>query len=365
MLLSLLTFAIPVRVWRTGQLPSPLLPVVVRGPDVEMPRRVWIDTDAACGHARRTDPDDCFGLLLLAKAPGIDIAGISTVFGNAPIDVADATTRDVVAALSAEGLHVPTVYRGSATALPDTGLATPATAHTALRRALEEGPLTVIALGPLTNIAAALAGRPDLQKRVGRLVAVMGRRPGHVFHPAEGIGGGMLFGHGPVFRDFNFDMDRTAATLVLAMQVPTTLIPYDVARHVSVTGADLAALEAYGGSAAWIATRARPWLDFWEKQIGRPGFFPFDLLAGAYVLDHRQFDCAPAQAWVSKDDQLKNIWIFDPMAMLVGLPEHVPTGAVAHAAVVYCTNIDPRLHGRLMAALVGGPDFHESKYRIP
>jgi hypothetical protein len=40
---------------------------------------------------------------------------------------------------------------------------------------------------------------------------------GHIFHPAEGAGGGMLFGHGPVFRDFNFEMDMTAATRIVAL----------------------------------------------------------------------------------------------------------------------------------------------------
>jgi hypothetical protein len=64
----------------------------------------------------------------------------------------------------------------------------------------------VVALGPLTNLAAVLDARPELRSRVARVVAVMGRRPGHVFHPAEGAGGGLLFGHGPVFRDFNFDL---------------------------------------------------------------------------------------------------------------------------------------------------------------
>jgi hypothetical protein len=85
--LALLSFAIPVPIWRTGELPAPPLPLVERGPIVSMPDRIWIDTDAACGHSRTTDPDDCLAILLLARTPGVAIAGISTVFGNTPLTV--------------------------------------------------------------------------------------------------------------------------------------------------------------------------------------------------------------------------------------------------------------------------------------
>ena len=179
----------------------------------------------------------------------------------------------------------------------------PEPAHAALQKALADGPLTLVSLGPLTNVAAALTDRPDLRANVARLVAVMGRRPGHLFHPAEGAGGGILFGHGPVFRDFNFDQDRQAATTVIAMGLPTTLVPYEVARQVMLGDADLGRMDAAGNPAAWVARRARGWLDFWQEDIGREGFYPFDLLAAAYVVEPRLFDCAQAHAWVSQDSQ--------------------------------------------------------------
>ena len=197
-LLALLTFAFPIREWRTGELAAPPLPVVDGGPHVAIPPRVWIDTDAACGAGRTTDPDDCFAIVLMALAPEVDLVGISTVAGNASLDVTDSTTRALIAKI-ARGRRAVPVYRGPASAPP-------------LVKALDQGPLTLIALGPLTNLDAVLHGRPELRAKVGRLVAVMGRRPGHLFHPAEGEGkGGILFGHGPVFSDFNFEQDRVAA----------------------------------------------------------------------------------------------------------------------------------------------------------
>jgi purine nucleosidase len=344
------TFALPIPVWRTGELPAPPLPLVEGGPAIHMPVRLWIDTDAACGHSRTTDPDDCLALLLLTQAHGVEIVGLSTVYGNAPLDVTDRTTRALVAALDRFGATPPPVYRGAAGPGGEDGSAAPAPAHLALQHALTQGPLTVVSLGPLTNVAAALRDRPDLQAQVARLVAVMGRRRGHLFHPTEGAGGGILFGHGPVFRDFNVAQDPHAAAVVLGMQLPLTLIPYEVARDVSLTGRDLAQLEAHGGVAAWVASRAQGWLDFWATEIGRRGFYPFDLLAGAYVLAPPLFDCVNAAAWVGEDDTVWG-WFSQAQALLVGVGKERPTAGHTSHTVLYCPQIDPTMHQWLFASL--------------
>jgi purine nucleosidase len=292
---ALVTFALPVKEWGTGDQGLAPLDSVPEAATPPFPRRVWIDTDAACGHAPRTDPDDCFAIALLARSSELEIAGISTVAGNAAHDVVEATTRALVAQLASP---VP-VYSG-------------AEADVALTAALERGPLTILALGPLTNLARVLENNPALAKRVPRLVAVMGRRPGHLFHPAEGAGGGILFGHGPVFRDFNFALDPQAAARVLALRVPMSLVPYDAARGIELTAADLDRLETF---LPWIVPRARGWLEYWRSDIGRAGFYPFDLLAAAYVLEPSWLRCTPVRAWVGKDDTLFLPWA--PAALLI------------------------------------------------
>ncbi|HET9130582.1 MAG TPA: nucleoside hydrolase, partial [Terriglobia bacterium] len=108
----------------------------------------------------------------------------------------------------------------------------PREAHEALRKALQEEPLAIVALGPLTNVALALKDRPQRQANVTRLVTVMGRRKGHVFHPVEGGTAHSFLGHGPIFRDFNLTEDEQAAAVVLAMGLPLTLIPYEAARYI-------------------------------------------------------------------------------------------------------------------------------------
>ena len=85
--------ALPVRLWRTGQLALPDLVYSAALPGAAKPARVWVDADAACGTGKRRDPDDCLALLSLASASDIDIVGISTVFGNAPVSEPSAAGR--------------------------------------------------------------------------------------------------------------------------------------------------------------------------------------------------------------------------------------------------------------------------------
>ena len=326
----LVGFAMPVETWRTGD--RGLAPLTFEPPPPGSDlARLWIDTDAACGHSARTDPDDCLAIALLARAAGDRIAGISTVGGNAPPKVVERTTRELAKRLSAELGRTLSVHAG----------------HQGLAAALEQGPLTVVALGPLTNVAAVLDARPDLRPRVARLVAVMGRRPGHLFHPAEGAGGGMLFGHGPIFRDFNFAMDPRAAARVVALNLPLTLVPYDAARRIEIGERDLERLAAAGGALGWTAERSRAWLAYWREDIGRQGFCPFDLLAAAYVVEPRQFGCAVVQVWVGED--ITMFW--RPTALLVGQGQVRPAKPQARGSALYCADLSAGIKPRLMARL--------------
>ncbi len=308
----LVTFALPVETWRTGDQGLTPLESAPAAATPRFSRRVWIDTDAACGHTRRTDPDDCFAIALLLRFAELDIVGISTVAGNAAQHVVDATTRKLV------GDTVP-VHGG----------------WKALQAALEKEPLTLLALGPLTNVAGALGERPELAAHVSRVVAVMGRRPGHIFHPAEGAGGGILFGHGPVFRDFNFALDRQAAARILELELPLTLVPYDAARGIELNADDLDRLQP---ALPWVVGEARGWLDYWRTDIGRAGFYPFDLLAAAYVVEPSGFRCTRVRARVGRDRTLFIPWLAE--ALLVE-----PS---ADGRVLYCA----RAHGELKASLL-------------
>ena len=346
-----LSCTVSVRSWRTGESEERPLPLVQDGPHVDRPSRVWIDTDAAC-IGLHADPDDCLAILTLMYSPGIEIVGISTVFGNAPLSVVGRTTRDLVGRIA--GSSSMPVHSGSSTALEAEGTTSIEPAHAALERALEHGPLTIVSLGPLTNVAATLRRRPDLADNIGLLVLVMGRRPGHVFHPAEGrSSSGILFGHGPIFRDFNFSKDRASAAIVLRLAERISLTPYAAAREVMVTRRDLARLGSGSRAAAWLAERAGPWLDYWEKDVGLPGFYPFDALAALYVLQPQQFNCAKTFAWIAEDDRLPLLWrvALGSTGLLVGPEAERPQITRAAGSVTYCGGVDDGLKDLLLDLL--------------
>lgn len=355
--LAMLVLALPVQTWRTGRAPVEPLAFTISGPQIEPAERIWIDTDAACGAGPRVDPDDCFAIVLLMKLRSAHIAGVSTVFGNAPLAVTDSTTRNLLSRLGLEKIHGVNVYTGAAGPIDDSSTTStiPATpASDALREALAKGPLTIVSLGPLTNIAAALEHIPHLRANVKALVTVMGRRPGHIFHPAEGAAGASLLGHGPAFRDFNFAKDKEAASRIVAMQLPMVLVPYDAGINLAIDAADLENLSRAGGVLAGTATSATGWLSYWKNNVGQSGFYPFDLAAAAYVQHPASFDCATVDVIMRRDDAVWTSWFYRPKALLVSPAKHSQQEAPSSALTRYCPTTRDGLKRTLLAELVGG-----------
>jgi hypothetical protein len=163
----------------------------------------------------------------------------------------------------------------------------------------------------------------------------------------------MLFGHGPVFTDFNFAQDRAAAAWLVDSGLPVTLVPYEGAREVTLGGRDLDALARAGAAGDWVAARARGWLDYWRDQVGRDGFYPFDLVGAAYALEPSLFDCADVAARVEKDERLWG-WLGAPPALLVGPGNSSADPPVAQGTVRYCPRLQPALSRRLMERLTSG-----------
>ncbi len=334
-------FAVTQRdVWLTGRMQRDELDLIRAGPTVNMSSRVWIDTDAACGATPRTDPDDCFAIAWLVSRD-VDIVGISTSFGNATSNVVESTVKSLVATMTETGMPPIPIWKGLAEPVSPNEVATEPSVI-ALRAALEAGPLTILSLGPLTNLFAALDGRPDLKRHVSRVIAVMGHRPGHLFHPAEGRGIGALLRHGPIFRDLNFSVDQDAATQLFAMKLPLTLIPYDAAHRILITGPDLEKLGRRGRALGWIAERAKGWLAFWNEDMGLPGFYPFDWIAAAYLVNPQLFDCVQTKAQVAREWMF---WIIPRRSLVV---DPTASGETAND-VLYCPQTASTTHDFLIS----------------
>ncbi len=200
--------------------------------------RVWVDTDVALG-APRGDVDDGFALAALFAAHlrgTVELLGISTVFGNASA----ALSRDCAGALArAAGLD-PAILAGAERAGEDT----PAAGAIA---GLPPG-TQLLALGPLTNVAAACRRNPGLESAL-ELRAV----------------GGNLSSRGflaPLWPfEFNFARDAAGAKAVLAKPWKSlTLYPLDVVKDLGVGGEELLAARRLGPLGRALSEGSRRWL---------------------------------------------------------------------------------------------------------
>lgn len=273
-------------------------------------KRIWIDTDPACGHSSSSDVDDCLAITAMLASSEVNIVGISTVFGNESINITHKVARNLIQKAINNGMYSAPIYAGARSRRTVSSQASKA-----LIEALESGPLTILALGPLTNIATALKARPDLSKNLIEVVAVMGKRPGQVFRPAEGSSRS-IFGRIITFSDLNFSKDPQAAKQVLNSDVPVTLTPYELSRQVEITSHNLDLMAAKGNISQWLAGQSRQWLRFWTDIIGREGFYPFDLIAAAYLLEPRSFRCDNKIATIERDSS-RHIFGLGPESLLV------------------------------------------------
>lgn len=292
------------------------------------PQPVWIDTDPSVGVPDR-DVDDGLALLQALRSPELSVVGVSTVFGNAPLDQADPIGRALVDGWAPD---VP-VHTGAA----GPGF-TPTPASEALADALRAGPLTVLALGPATNVATALATHPELQPNLLEVVAVMGRLPGQRFTTGTT--------NPRAHRDFNFEQDPDAVAFLLDHGVMLTLAGFELSRTVWVGAGDIADW-AQGPNAAPLTEPAMQWLALWQRVFGVDGFNPFDTLAVGALTSPSLMTCAPrsARIEVGPDDRTEAAMQGDDVVTkpyLVVRDTYVFDGQRPPATVIWCHDVQPR-----------------------
>jgi purine nucleosidase len=247
-------------------------------------RDFLIDTDTAS--------DDAVAILMALSAPDVRVLALTTVAGNVGVEQA---TRNALLTAEIAGVEVP-VFVGAAAplmrplkdahwfhghdGLGDRGYPPPRRApereHAveAILRLADVAPgLTLVTLGPLTNVALALIRDPDLAKKIGRCV-VMGGAPcceGNVTPAAE----------------YNIWVDPEAARIVFRSGLPIEMVGWHVSRGASVLSeaeiADILALRTAKARFA-IECNARAKAAY-HVQTGESGLSLADPTAMAVALD--------------------------------------------------------------------------------
>ncbi|MGA2588888.1 MAG: nucleoside hydrolase [Bryobacteraceae bacterium] len=220
---------------------------------------IILDTDIG------DDIDDALALALALQSPELDVRAVTTV-----IDDTETRTRLAWKELGLYGRHDVPVATGASEPLLDPVRTTrarqfevlteadtvPAAAH---RRAADliidtlmasPQPITLVPIGPLTNIALALKGEPRIKPKIARIVLM-----GGAFHMLQ--------------QEYNIWRDRVAAEIVFSSGVPITAVGLDVTTRCKLEGADLARLRAADNPASRFLVKL---IELWQN--GHAGQYP-------------------------------------------------------------------------------------------
>jgi purine nucleosidase len=236
--------------------------------------------------------DDALAILLALSSPELRVLGVTTVSGNVPLDRG---TDNALRILAFCGRADVPVYRGAcqplekkrvhseevhgesglgSACLPESEVEARDGAVGFLCKALSEreGEITVVAVGPLTNLALAEKLAPGTLAKA-KAVVVMGgavAEPGNVTPTAE----------------FNFFADPDAAKLVLASTGSVVLIPLDVTHRVGIPEADIVARLAHEGTerTRFFEQATQAVVNFGKRTGGYEGLYLHDPTAVAFVL---------------------------------------------------------------------------------
>ncbi len=237
--------------------------------------KIWIDSDGGV--------DDALAVAMAAGLDGVEVAGISAVFGNVALDRA-CGALGLLAALA--GLRVPVVAGAAAArdgrapdatevhgadglwgataehAIPDVSLRGVGPVAAFLG---EEGAL--LGIGPATNIAAALETADERRASIALMTGAY-RTPGNVTPNAE----------------FNAHCDALALAKVVEAGVKPILVGLDVCEKVALTPDDLAFFDAHADSALGrLLRQALAGYIGYYRDKGAAGSPPHDAIALAAV----------------------------------------------------------------------------------
>jgi pyrimidine-specific ribonucleoside hydrolase len=293
--------------------------------------------------------DDVMAILLGAWA--LDVKGITTVHGNAPLSATTANARKLVELADlthipiAEGaarplirpaIHAPSVHGESGMdgpVLPDPSvpILEEHAADFIYRMAQEVDGLHLAPIGPLTNIAIALRRYPALKERIAGITI---------------MGGSLTVGNSTPAAEFNIWADPEAAHIVFESGIPLKMVGLNVTHQVPATPEYREKIRAINNRTAKFVSDV---LDFYSGQytklFGRPGGSMHDPVAVAALIDPDVVGFAPMHVAVELRGELTyGMTLCDyrhfSMVDLAEGPRGKPRGKEANAEVAITVNVD-------------------------
>lgn len=254
-----------------------------KAPPPEFPRRIIIDTDPGI--------DDAMAVLLALRSPELKVEAITVVAGNVPVEAGSENARklvelagrtDVIVAKGAAaplfrklrtaefihgenglgGVHlpvprIPLERRHAVQVIHDVVQASP-------------GEITLVPIGPLTNVALAFRQYPDLAAKVREIILVGGT-----------VGSGLV----TPLAEPNVYQDAEAAKVVFEAGVPILMVDLTACAQTSFTRRDVARLrESKDPVARFVAAISEPYIKQAE-QTGLTGARIYDALGLGIAID--------------------------------------------------------------------------------
>ena len=236
--------------------------------------KVWFDTDIMIGLPERAprEVDDGITLIMALKQPQIKIVGISTVTN---IEYARTVTEKILNWHNS-GDKIA-IYDGSPKA---NDLGTENDAVKAMYAALKKEKLTILALGPVTNVATLMMNHPDIITQIDSIVMCVGRTPGLHFRPGLEM---------VTVYDYNYEKDTASMNVLLKSKTNLVFAGYEPSSYTLIGKFDINFLNKNGNEAdQWLYDVLRPWQQRAKTLFGVEGFIPYDC-ATLGILTHPQY----------------------------------------------------------------------------
>ncbi len=255
-----------------------------------MTRKIIIDTDPGI--------DDAMAVFLALGAPELDLIGLTTVYGNVDVDLATVNAlrlleiggRPDIPVAAGAPQPLASAYHGPVPEIHGEdgqgNLFLPPPLASAVSQSAAEfivaqvlahpGEITVVAIGPLTNLALALQLEPQIAGLV-REIVIMG---GNAFVP----------GNASPAAEANILNDPDAADIVFGASWPVTMVGLDVTHKVHMTRAQIAVCAEHSSPLGrHVAEIAPLYCDFYFGSYGMDGIYVHDSSAVAYVINPALF----------------------------------------------------------------------------